>query len=147
MIGLLQRVTEASVTVGGDEIASIGAGLLVLVGVERDDTDAVAGRLAERLLGYRVFADAQGRMNLDVTDIDGGVLLVSQFTLAADTHKGRRPGFATAAPPADAKKLFEQLVGRVTARHAQTATGRFGADMRVRLVNDGPVTFRLRVEP
>lgn len=147
MIGLLQRVTEAAVTVAGEEVASIGRGLLVLVGVERDDTAAAADRLAERLLDYRVFADAAGKMNCDVTEIDGGVLLVSQFTLAADTKKGRRPSFTSAAPPAEAERLFDRLVAQVRARHPNTATGRFGADMQVRLVNDGPVTFQLRVEP
>ncbi|HET6654955.1 MAG TPA: D-aminoacyl-tRNA deacylase [Gammaproteobacteria bacterium] len=147
MIGLLQRVSEAAVTVAGEEIAAIGRGILVLVGVERGDTDAAADRLAERLLGYRVFADADGKMNRDVADIDGGVLLVSQFTLAADTAKGRRASFTTAAPPAEAERLFDRLVTQVRRRHRKTATGRFGADMQVRLVNDGPVTFRLRVEP
>ncbi|HET6655723.1 MAG TPA: D-aminoacyl-tRNA deacylase [Gammaproteobacteria bacterium] len=147
MIGLLQRVSEAAVSVDGEQIAAIGRGILVLVGVERGDTDTAADRLAERLLGYRVFADEDGKMNRDVIEIDGGVLLVSQFTLAADTGKGRRASFTTAAPPAEAERLFDRLVAQVRARHTQTATGRFGANMQVRLVNDGPVTFRLRVEP
>lgn len=144
MIGLLQRVAEAAVAVDGEDIAAIGSGILVLVGVERDDDEAAAARLAERLLGYRVFADAAGKMNRDVTDMGGGVLLVPQFTLAADTRKGRRASFATAAPPAEAERLFERLAAIVAARHAKTACGRFGADMQVRLVNDGPVTFWLQ---
>lgn len=147
MIGLLQRVSEAGVSVGGEEIAAIGRGLLVLVGVERGDGAAVAERLADRLLGYRVFADAAGKMNLDVTEIGGGVLLVPQFTLAADTTKGRRPGFAGAAAPAEAERLFAALAETIRVRHQAVCTGRFGANMAVRLVNDGPVTFRLRVVP
>ncbi|HET6725110.1 MAG TPA: D-aminoacyl-tRNA deacylase [Gammaproteobacteria bacterium] len=147
MIGLLQRVSEAAVAVDGADIAAIGRGLLVLVGVEQGDDDAAAGRLAERLLGYRVFPDVEGRMNLNVAQIDGGMLLVPQFTLAADTRKGRRPSFASAAQPAEAERLFNRLAGRIAAQHKNTQTGRFGADMKVRLVNDGPVTFCLRVEP
>lgn len=147
MIGLLQRVSEAAVAVDGADIAAIGRGLLVLVGVEQGDDDAVAGRLAERLLGYRVFPDVEGRMNLNVAQIDGGMLLVPQFTLAADTRKGRRPSFASAAQPAEAERLFNRLADRIAAQHKNTQTGRFRADMEVRLVNDGPVTFCLRVEP
>ncbi len=145
MIGLLQRVSEAAVTVDGTEIAAIGRGLLVFVGVEREDSEAIAARLQERLLGYRMFPDAEGRMNRDVTDISGGVLLVSQFTLPANTAKGRRASFARAAPPELARTLFEKLCDRVAARHEETRTGQFGADMQVRLINDGPVTFLLRV--
>jgi D-tyrosyl-tRNA(Tyr) deacylase len=141
LIGLLQRVTSAAVEVEGREIARIGPGLLVLVAVERDDTSAEAGRLLERLLNYRVFADAEGRMNLSVTDMAGGLLLVPQFTLAADTKKGRRPGFSTAAPPEEGKRLFEELLGLARQQFPGVQAGQFGAHMQVSLVNDGPVTF------
>ena len=147
MIALIQRVTEAGVRVDGDDIAAIGHGLLVLVGVEAGDDTDQADRLAERILAYRVFADDAGKMNLDVTRVAGGVLLVPQFTLAADTRKGNRPGFSTAAAPAEGKRLFDRLVARARQRYAAIQTGVFGADMKVRLVNDGPVTFRLRVPP
>ncbi len=148
MIGLLQRVTEASVTVGSDRVAAIERGLLVLVGVERGDTQAGAERLAQRLVGYRVFADEQGRMNASVTSIGGAVLLVPQFTLAADTRKGRRPSFASAADPGEGERLFSHVVAQVgQAPGVTVAQGTFGADMRVALVNDGPVTFTLRVPP
>lgn len=143
MIGLLQRVTEASVAVEGETVASIGPGLLVLVGVTATDRPANAERLAERLLGYRVFADETGRMNRALADTGGGLLLVPQFTLAADTRKGRRASFTTAADPAVAEGLFAHLLRSAQARHAPVAAGRFGADMRVALVNDGPVTFWL----
>jgi len=141
VIGLLQRVTTAAVEVEGREIARIGPGLLVLVAVERDDTSAEAGRLLERLLNYRVFADTEGRMNLSVTDVAGGLLLVPQFTLAADTKKGLRPGFSTAAPPEEGKRLFEELLGLAGRRFPGVQAGQFGAHMQVSLVNDGPVTF------
>lgn len=147
MIGLLQRVSEASVTVEGQAVGAISRGLLVFVGVERGDDEAIAGRLLERLLGYRVFADAGGKMNRSVKDVRGGLLLVSQFTLAADTQKGTRASFTPAAPPEEGRRLFEHLVARARALHAPVATGVFGADMEVRLVNDGPVTFWLRVAP
>jgi D-tyrosyl-tRNA(Tyr) deacylase len=143
MIGLLQRVSSASVDVGGERIGAIGRGLLVLVGVRKDDTQADAERLLERLLGYRVFPDEAGRMNRSVADIGGGLLLVPQFTLAADTNKGTRAGFSTAAEPARARALFEHLVELARGRHADTRAGAFGADMQVALVNDGPVTFWL----
>lgn len=145
MIGLLQRVREASVTVQGETIARIGTGLLVLVGVQAGDGEAQAQRLLERLLGYRVFADAQGRMNLSLRDTGGGLLLVPQFTLAADTRSGTRPGFSTAAAPALAHALFAQLVEGARAQHGEVGSGRFGADMQVALINDGPVTFSLQV--
>lgn len=145
MIGLLQRVTEAAVSVDGGEIARIGPGLLVLVAVERGDDEATAERLLDRLLSYRVFADAGDRMNLSVSDTGGSLLLVPQFTLAADTAKGLRPGFSRAAPPADGERLFGHLVRRARARFPATQAGRFGAHMRVFLVNDGPVTFWLRI--
>ena len=141
MIGLLQRVSSATVDVDGARIAAIGPGLLVLVGVRQEDAEADAARLLERLLGYRVFPDDQGRMNRSVADIGGGLLLVPQFTLAADTRKGTRPGFSTAAEPARARALFECLLELARARHPDTQAGRFGADMQVGLVNDGPVTF------
>jgi D-aminoacyl-tRNA deacylase len=143
MIGLLQRVTTAHVAVAGREIARIGCGLVVLVGVQKDDTEADAERLLERLLGYRVFADDDGRMNRSLRDVGGGLLLVPQFTLAADTGKGTRAGFSTAAEPARARQLFETLLARARAAWPQTAAGEFGADMQVTLTNDGPVTFWL----
>lgn len=147
MIGLLQRVTRARVTVAGEPVGAIAAGLLVLVGVERGDGEAQAARLLERLLGYRVFADADGRMNRSLADTGGGLLLVPQFTLPADTQKGTRPSFTPAAAPADGERLFRHLLGLAEAEHAPVASGRFGADMQVELVNDGPVTFWLRVPP
>ena len=147
MIGLLQRVSQAKVEVGGASVAAIGAGLMVLVCAERGDTDAEADRLLERLLGYRVFADAAGKMNLSLREVQGGLLLVPQFTLAADTHKGMRPSFTPAAAPAEGERLFEYLVARARAAHAAVETGRFGAHMQVSLTNDGPVTIWLRVEP
>jgi D-aminoacyl-tRNA deacylase len=147
MIGLLQRVSHADVSVDGETIARIGRGLLVLVGVERGDGPAQARRLAERLLAYRVFPDAEGRMNLDVRDSSGSVLLVPQFTLAADTAKGNRPGFSRAADPGEGQALFDDLVRVAGASGVPVATGRFGADMQVTLTNDGPVTFWLRVPP
>jgi len=147
MIGLLQRVTGASVTVADEEVGAIGPGLLVFVGVEPDDTRAQADRLLDRLLGYRVFADPDGRMNLSVTDIAGGLLLVPQFTLAADTRKGARPSFTRAAPPELGTELFDYLVLQARQRHENTTSGRFGAHMQVSLVNDGPVTFWLEASP
>jgi len=143
MIGLLQRVSQASVVVDGEVVAQISAGLMVLVGVQPDDTEARGQRLLERLLGYRVFPDDQGRMNLSLRDIDGGLLLVPQFTLAADTRKGTRPGFSTAAPPALAAERFEALCAHARSVYSQVACGRFGADMDVHLTNRGPVTFWL----
>ena len=146
MIGLLQRVSSASVAVAGDCVGQIGAGLLVFVGVEPDDTPAQAEKLLRRVLGLRVFPDAQGRMNLSLSEVRGGLLLVSQFTLAADTSKGMRPGFSTAAPPELGRRMFDELLRLARARHADVASGRFGADMQVSLVNDGPVTFWLQVD-
>lgn len=147
MIGLLQRVTAARVEVGGDIVGEIGPGLLVLVGVERGDTEIQADRLLERLLGYRVFADPEGKMNLSVRDVNGGLLLVPQFTLAADTRKGLRPSFTPAAPPAEGERLFAYLVEQAHRQYAPVATGRFGAHMQVSLTNNGPVTFWLRAVP
>ncbi|MBL8541924.1 MAG: D-tyrosyl-tRNA(Tyr) deacylase [Betaproteobacteria bacterium] len=146
MIGLLRRVIEAKVAVVGESIAAIGHGLCVLVGVERDDDESVADRLIERLLDYRVFTDEQGRMNRSLRDIRGALLLVPQFTLAADTRKGTRPSFTAAAQPDVATRLFAHLCERARARHAHVACGRFGASMQVALVNDGPVTFWLQVQ-
>jgi D-tyrosyl-tRNA(Tyr) deacylase len=143
MIALIQRVTHAKVEVGGQAVGEIGPGLLALVGVRPDDDEASAARLLERLLTYRVFGDEQGRMNRSLVDTGGGLLLVPQFTLAADTRRGTRPGFSTAAPPARAEALFDGLVAAAQARHPRVATGRFGADMQVALLNDGPVTFWL----
>lgn len=145
MIGLLQRVSEAYVEVDRERIAEIGTGLLVLVGVERGDGEAQADRLLQRLLGYRVFTDDQGKMNLSLSDIAGGLLLVPQFTLPADTQKGTRPSFTPAADPAQGKRLFEYITANARGKHDDVATGRFGADMKVGLINDGPVTFWLRV--
>lgn len=147
MIGLLQRVGEASVKVDGAVVGAIGPGLLVLVGVEKGDGETQADRLLERLLGYRVFSDEQGRMNRSLADAGGGLLLVSQFTLAADTNKGARPSFSSAAPPEEARRLFDYLVEKARAAHHDVATGAYGAHMEVALVNDGPVTFWLRVRP
>ncbi|WP_300614888.1 D-aminoacyl-tRNA deacylase [Dokdonella sp.] len=144
MIALIQRVDEARVEVGGVVVGAIGSGLLALVGVQPGDGEAQTQRLLERVLGYRVFADAEGRMNRSLADTGGGLLLVSQFTLAADTRSGMRPGFSTAAAPAEAERWFNRLVELARARHAGgVETGRFGAHMKVHLVNDGPVTFRL----
>ena len=145
MLALIQRVTEAAVRVDGKVVGVIGPGLLALVGVEPGDGEAQIARMAERLLGYRVFADAAGRMNLGLSDTGGGLLLVSQFTLAADTRSGMRPGFSTAAAPESAEPVFNRLLEVCRARHAPgVETGRFGAHMLISLVNDGPVTFLLR---
>lgn len=148
MIGLLQRVTQASVTVEGAIIGAIGRGLLVLVGVQAGDAAAQGERLLERLVTYRVFADDTGRMNRSLEETGGALLLVPQFTLAADTHKGTRPGFSTAAAPELGRERFAALVALAEARlPGRVATGQFGADMQVALVNDGPVTFWLEVKP
>ncbi len=144
MIALLQRVREASVVVAGETIAAIGPGLLVMIGVQPGDGAETVDRMARRLLGYRVFDDEEGRMNLSVTDMGGAVLLVPQFTLAADTRKGMRPGFSTAAPPDVGRAVFTELVTAVRSRWDRVAVGRFGADMDVHLVNQGPATFWLQ---
>ena len=143
MISLIQRVTEAKVVVAGEPVGSIGSGLLVLIGVRPNDGDAEARRLLQRVLQYRVFADHSDRMNLSLSDVCGGLLLVPQFTLAADTHSGLRPGFSHAAPPEQARRLFDLLVQEAAARHGTVASGVFGSDMKVSLTNDGPVTFWL----
>ena len=143
MIGLLQRVRDARVDVDGKTVGTIAQGLLIFVGVAQDDDEATADRLLQRVLGYRVFPDADGKMNLSVKDVGGGLLLVPQFTLAADTDKGMRPSFTPAAAPEKGRRLFEYLTGCARERHAPVATGVFGADMQVTLTNDGPVTFWL----
>ncbi len=145
MIGLLQRVSEASVCIGGEPVGAIGRGLLVLVGIERHDSEAEVERLLARILGYRVFADDTGRMNLSLRDVAGGLLLVPQFTLAADTRKGARPSFSCAAAPALGESLFDALLVKARARYEPVVAGVFGADMQVSLLNDGPVTFWLQV--
>jgi D-tyrosyl-tRNA(Tyr) deacylase len=147
MIGLLQRVSEARVNVAGEVVGTIGRGLLVLVGVEQGDTEAQAERLLERILTYRVFPDAEGKMNLSLRDIGGGLLLVPQFTLAADTQKGTRPSFTPAAAPQQGLHLFDYLLQRAWEAHPDVQSGRFGAAMQVSLTNDGPVTFWLQVTP
>jgi D-aminoacyl-tRNA deacylase len=143
MIALIQRVSEAAVEVEGECIGKIGPGLLALIAVEPGDDEARVQRMAERLLGYRVFGDAQGKMNLSLADTGGGLLLVSQFTLAADTNKGMRPSFTSAATPEQGRLWFDRLLAVCRERHPRVETGRFGAHMMVSLRNDGPVTFRL----
>ncbi len=145
MKALLQRVRGARVEVDGEVVGAIDQGLLVLVGVEPQDSEASADKLLHRLLNYRVFSDAEGKMNRSLKDVAGGLLLVSQFTLAADTQSGLRPSFSSAAPPAQGAALFDYLLAQACAQHAPVASGRFGADMQVHLVNDGPVTFLLEV--
>ncbi len=140
---LLQRVSEARVDVDRAVVGEIGRGLLVFAGIEPADTEADAAKMCERLLAYRIFGDDQQRMNRSVTDISGGVLLVSQFTLAADTRRGLRPGFQTAAPPAQAQAIYDYMLAQLRSAHGDVAGGRFGADMQVSLVNDGPVTILL----
>jgi D-tyrosyl-tRNA(Tyr) deacylase len=146
VIALIQRVAEASVSVGGERVGAIGTGILALVGVERDDGDAQAERLAERVLGYRIFPDEQGRMNRSLVEAGGSLLAVPQFTLVADTRKGARPSFSSGASPQAGVRLFERFV-ELAARQVRVQTGRFGAHMRVNLVNDGPVTFWLQAKP
>ena len=143
MIVLIQRVTEARVEIDGRVVGAIGRGILALVGVERGDTEAQADRLVERVLGYRIFPDGEGKMNLSLLDIRGELLAVPQFTLAADTKKGTRPGFSTAAPPELGERLFSYF-SQIAGKRMTLKTGRFGADMKVGLVNDGPVTFWLQ---
>lgn len=143
MKGLLQRVSAARVEVGGEVVGAIDQGLLVFIGVEPQDTPASADKLLHKLLNYRVFSDSDGKMNLSLRDVAGGLLLVSQFTLAADTRSGMRPSFSRAAPPALGAELFDYLLRQAEAAHPNVAAGRFGADMQVHLVNDGPVTFLL----
>ena len=143
MKALLQRVSQARVDVAGQTIGAIDQGLMVLIGIEPLDTPASADKMLHKLLNYRVFSDADGKMNLSLTDVNGGLLLVSQFTLAADTKSGMRPSFSKAAPPALGAELFEYLVTKAKTSHTRVETGQFGADMQVHLINDGPVTFLL----
>ncbi|EOC0417631.1 D-tyrosyl-tRNA(Tyr) deacylase [Cronobacter malonaticus] len=145
MIALIQRVTHASVRVGDEVTGEIGPGLLVLLGVEKDDDEQKANRLCERVLGYRIFSDEQGKMNLNVQQAGGSVLVVSQFTLPADTEKGLRPSFSRGAPPEQAEALYDYFVSRCRGAGMTTETGRFAADMQVSLTNDGPVTFWLQI--
>jgi len=145
VIALLQRVSGARVDIGGETVGAIGAGLLALVCAEPQDTETVCQRMLEKILKLRIFGDDQGKMNLSLQDVGGGLLIVSQFTLAADTRHGNRPGFTAAAPPEQGRALFEHFVMQARARHPQVETGRFGAEMAVHLVNDGPVTIPLRM--
>ena len=147
MIGLLQRVGSAQVSINSNIIASIEAGLLVFIGVEKGDTQQQADRLLEKILGYRVFPDEDDKMNLSLSEVNGGLLLVPQFTLPADTKKGMRPSFSAAAPPELGKQLFDYLLERAIQQHPLVESGQFGADMQVSLTNDGPVTFWLQTPP
>lgn len=147
MLAVLQRVSEARVTVDGETLGEIGHGLLVLVCAERGDTPTEADKLLAKLLKLRIFADQAGKMNRSVQDVGGGLLLVSQFTLAADTAGGNRPSFTNAADPQTGKRLYEHFVAQARAAHPQVQTGRFAADMKVQLINDGPVTIPLRIAP
>ena len=143
MLGLIQRVSQASVVIDGDVAGKIDRGILLLLGIQKDDGAASASRLLNKVLSYRIFPDARGQMNLSLKDVDGGLLVVSQFTLAADTKKGLRASFSSAAPPDIARALYDEFVRQAKAAHGEVETGRFGADMKVHLVNDGPVTFLL----
>ena len=145
MIALIQRVQHANVVVNGETIGAIDEGILALVGVEKEDNEIKANRLLERLLNYRIFADDEGKMNLSLRDTSGGLLLVPQFTLAADTQKGNRPSFSSAATPEQGQQLYNFFVDQAKAEYQKVATGRFGADMKISLLNDGPVTFWLQV--
>ncbi|HZP91468.1 MAG TPA: D-aminoacyl-tRNA deacylase [Burkholderiales bacterium] len=147
MIGLVQRVSRAQVEIDGEVVGQIGPGILALVCAERGDTPAEADRLLERLLACRVFPDEDGRMNLDLAEVGGSLLLVPQFTLAADTRRGNRPSFTPAAPPEEGRRLFDHFLARARTLHSPVAAGKFGAHMQVSLTNDGPVTLWLRVEP
>jgi D-tyrosyl-tRNA(Tyr) deacylase len=147
LLALIQRVSRAQVDIGGQTAGAIERGILAFIGVELGDTAATGQRLLDRILTYRIFPDAGGRMNLDLGQVGGGLLLVPQFTLVADTSRGTRPGFSHAATPEAARGLFEALCAAARARHAAVEAGRFGADMQVSLTNDGPVTFNLRVPP
>ena len=146
MKALIQRVKHAKVDVDGKTIGAIDQGLLVFIGVGKEDTEATADKMINKLLGYRVFADSDDKMNLNVQQIDGGLLLVSQFTLVANTQKGTRPSFASAAPPAHGKALYDYMISQTKAKYSKVETGEFGADMQISLLNDGPVTFMLEVD-
>ncbi len=147
MKGLIQRVRHARVTVDGEITGQIEGGILLLLGVEKGDDEATADKLLQKVLKYRIFADADDKMNLSLTDTGGGLLVVSQFTLVADTRKGLRPGFSSGATPAEGERLYDYFVNQARVIHNPVATGRFGADMKVELLNDGPVTFLLEVPP
>lgn len=146
MLGLIQRVKKAQVDVNGECVGKIEQGLLLLLGLEKMDTHLTADKLVDKILAYRVFADEQNKMNCNVQQIQGGVLVVSQFTLAADTQKGLRPSFSSAMPPAEAEQLYQYFVSQLRTKHTIVQTGIFGADMQVSLVNDGPVTFMLKMD-
>lgn len=146
MLGLIQRVTSASVSVNQEIVGDIQQGMLLLLGIQKTDTEETANKLIDKILAYRIFADADKKMNCNVQQIDGGVLVVSQFTLAADTKKGLRPSFSSAAPPQQAQELYNYFVAQLRSKHPKIATGIFAADMQVSLVNDGPVTFMLEME-
>lgn len=146
MLGLLQRVSEASVKVDNAIVGEIGQGILLLLGIQKTDSCATADKLIEKLLAYRIFSDADNKMNCNIQQIDGGILVVSQFTLAADTKKGLRPSFSSAAPPTQAQELYNYFVEQLQQKHPTVATGIFAADMKVSLINDGPVTFMLEME-
>lgn len=146
MLGLIQRVTSASVSVNQEIVGEIQQGILLLLGIQKTDTQETANKLIDKILAYRIFADADNKMNCNVQQIDGGVLVVSQFTLAADTKKGLRPSFSSAAPPQQAQELYNYFVAQLRSKHQKIATGIFAADMQVSLVNDGPVTFMLEME-
>ena len=146
MLGLIQRVKQASVTVNEEITGEIQQGILLLLGIQKNDTEETAKKLIEKILAYRIFSDENNKMNCSVQQIDGGILVVSQFTLAADTKKGLRPSFSSAAPPAQAEALYDYFVTQMRSKHPQVATGIFGADMQVSLINDGPVTFILEME-
>ncbi|MFK0571771.1 D-aminoacyl-tRNA deacylase [Endozoicomonas sp.] len=145
MKGLIQRVKHASVVVDGETVGEIGPGILLLLGVEKKDDSVLADKLLDKVLKYRIFSDEQGKMNLGLKEVGGGLLVVSQFTLVADTRKGLRPGFSSGASPAQGERLYNYFVERARGLHQEVATGRFGADMKVSLLNDGPVTFMLDV--
>lgn len=144
MLALIQRVKQACVEIDGNKSGEIAQGLLLFLGIEKQDTTAEAERLLQKVLAYRVFADAEGKMNLNVQDVSGGLLVVSQFTLAANTDKGLRPSFSSAKPPQEAEVLYQYFLQQARELHAPVASGQFGADMQVSLINDGPVTFLLR---
>lgn len=146
MLGLIQRVKHASVVVNNETVGEIQQGILLLLGIQKMDTEETVNKLIDKLLAYRVFADADNKMNCSVQQIDGGILVVSQFTLVADTRKGLRPSFSSAAPPVQAQALYDYFVTRLRSKHPKVATGIFAADMQVSLVNDGPVTFMLEME-
>jgi D-tyrosyl-tRNA(Tyr) deacylase len=146
MLGLLQRVSEASVTVDNTVVGEIGQGILLLLGIQKNDTPETANKLIDKILAYRIFADENNKMNCNLQQVAGGILVVSQFTLAADTNKGLRPSFSSAAPPAAAQELYDYFVAQLRSKHSLVATGIFAADMKVALINDGPVTFLLEME-